>query len=125
MKFFITSLTYLGSFVECSDCQNSHLNNLVGATTKDVEGWDVIITSGQFEGNIDTYYISCGNGNAWYGFIGGTSVGSISTTLHGCGNGTLNFGNCWSNGNVIAYLDGNEIGKVSFLTTYVIFGAVS
>ena len=38
--FSFTFFPDLGSFVECTDCQNSHLNNLVGATTKDVEGKD-------------------------------------------------------------------------------------
>ena len=58
----------------------------------------------------DGIYTKCGNGQAWFGWKSGNGVGSISTTLTAAsGRGQLSFGNCWDNGNVKVYLDGNEI----------------
>ena len=53
-------------------------------------------------------------GPEWYGFSGGSAVGTISTILnsspaYGCGR--LVFGNCWDAGVVRAYFDGGFIGE--------------
>ena len=53
----------------------------------------------------------CGDGKAWYGWNGGSSVGSLSTRLIGSGSAQLDFGNCWNAGEVKVYLAGREIGS--------------
>ena len=49
----------------------------------------------------------------WYGWNGGPSIGSISTTFNGIGRAKLDFGNCWMNGNVKATLNGTVIASAS------------
>ena len=53
----------------------------------------------------------CGNGKKWFGFVGSEDdVGLINTTLSGCGTATLEFGNCYDEGRIVAYKNGKEIG---------------
>ena len=69
----------------------------------------------------DGIYTKCGNGQAWFGWKSGNGVGSISTTLTAAsGRGQLSFGNCWDNGNVKVYLDGNEISAAGPNTQKVV-----
>ena len=69
----------------------------------------------------DGIYTKCGNGQAWFGWKSGNGVGSISTTLTAAsGRGQLSFGNCWDNGNVKVYLDGNEISAADPNTQKVV-----
>merc|ERR1711976_262326 len=51
---------------------------------------------------------SCSN---WYAWKNGDAIGSMNTTLIGNGTMTINFGNCWSSGNVKVYLDGSEMAS--------------
>ena len=59
-------------------------------------------------------YRNCGKGKKWFGY-NGYSGGSINTTLFGCGNATLDFGNCLDRGEVLAFLNGKELGSVNGL----------
>ena len=34
-----------------SGCNNTHLNNLIGNTERNVPGWNIYINYGQYEGN--------------------------------------------------------------------------
>ena len=54
-------------------------------------------------------YVSVGKhcfGAKWYGWSAHSKVGTLSALLQGSGAVTLNFENCWSDGNVNVYLDG-------------------
>ena len=58
----------------------------------------------------------CGNGKKWFAFMKKRNeVGSINTTLSGCGKATLDFGNCFIDGNVAAYKNGKELGMAKAL----------
>ena len=54
--------------------------------------------------------ITCEN---WYGYEDYSAIGSITTTLSGTGRAKLNFGNCYTSGNVKVFLDNTEIATVS------------
>ena len=56
---------------------------------------------------------SCGIGNTWYGWIGGSPVGSVWTVFQGFGTGTLSFGNCHSHGNVKVFLNKKAIAEAT------------
>ena len=54
-------MNYKSYFLECGN--NSHVNNLIGAKTKDVEGWTQTgLTDGSFAKDGGSYKKSCGNG---------------------------------------------------------------
>ena len=93
--------------------ENSHVNNLIGAKTRTVQGWDLTdITSGQWNPP-NNFFEPCGNGENWFGFKGGAPIGSIKTKLKGCGTGRLKFGGCHHSGFVRVYLDGTEIDRAN------------
>ena len=58
----------------------------------------------------------CSNAS-WFGWKGGNGVGSISTTLHGNGKAILEFGNCYTNGKVVAYKNDVEFASVGASAT--------
>ena len=73
---------------------NSHLNNLLSSTSgQEVDGWNIECNAGIWDQQGTNYDEKCHN---WYGWKGGSGVGSISTTLFGGGRARLNFGNCWA-----------------------------
>ena len=64
-----------------------------------------------WNGNIRTDYSNqCGR-ETWFGYNYGPTVGWVKTTFRGNGVATLNFGNCNIKGEVIVYLNENEIAK--------------
>ena len=69
-------------------------------------GWVVDVTTSNTQ-----YNAQCGN-KAWFGWKGGSAVGAVSASFTGSGKATLIFGNCWTGGNVIAYLNSKMIGTV-------------
>ena len=84
---------------------------LLKSETKTVEGWGIAVNYGQFSNpKIPSVHERCGNGQAWYGWNGGFSVGSLNAKLVGNGKASLDFGNCWSSGTVTAYVDNQAIG---------------
>ena len=98
MKWKILTFLFLifeVEFVMSSVCNNTHLNNLIGNTAKNVSGWNIYINYGQYEGdNINNKFWKnkCGKGHAWYGACGrgedcgsgyGKNVGSIETYFDG------------------------------------------
>ena len=56
------------------------------------------------------YFDTCGK-ETWFGYNPGSSVGSVKTRFRGNGAATLNFGNCYKQGEVIVYLNENEISR--------------
>ena len=86
---------------------NEHVNKLRGTTSKNVEGWTLDVDYGSV---LDKNFRKCRDDNSWYGYGGGRS---IKTNLIGYGKARLDFGNCYDNGNVRAFLNGNEIGKAT------------
>ena len=74
-----------------------------------VPEWTIDCASGVWrKGDRDSYGDACSN---WYGFHGGSGIGSISTTFNGKGHAQLDFGNCYNQGTVHAYLDGTVIAS--------------
>ena len=74
---------------------------------------DSLFQSARFE--INLIYLdeeaNCGKGLKWYGWNPAESVGSISTVLSCGGYGRLDFGNCWNDGVVVAYLNDKVLQK--------------
>ena len=67
-------------------------------------GWDR-------NGNmVKDYSNRCGR-ETWFGYNRGRTVGWVKTTFRGNGAATLNFGNCYKQGEVIVYLNENEISR--------------
>ena len=87
--------------------ENSHLQNIIGATTRRIAG--VNINVGHVQPVLDNVKRACGNGRAWYGWSDYASVGSVSTNFRGNGRAQIRFGNCWDTGIVRAYLNGRLI----------------
>ena len=80
-------------------------------TTSDAmkaNGW--VIDVGESNTISNRYEQKCGS-STFYGYKGGNSIGSVSATLRGNGLGTLNFGNCYTNGQVKVSLNGNELSR--------------
>ena len=47
----ILFLLFVVDFVKSSGCNNTHLDNLIGNTARNVSGWNIYINYGQYEGN--------------------------------------------------------------------------
>ena len=82
-----------------------------------VPGWKFNVQNGRWNKPSSNLCLNQAQGG-WYGWNPGNLVGSISTTLNAIGQtspvkGKLRFANCYINGVVVAYLDGNEIGRAS------------
>ena len=93
-------------FAVCNDNVNvNNVRNLRGSTSEIISGWDF-------------YKVNMGPWNkenwkrcpeaSWFGW-NDSGEASISTILHGSGKAILDFENCNKNGNVIAYLNGEEL----------------
>ena len=80
-----------------------------------VPGWKLNVENGRWnQPGLECNYPHNGG---WYGWTN-SGDGSLSTTLNAIGQnspvkGKLKFGNCHLDGQVVAFLDGNEIGKAS------------
>ena len=64
----------------------------------------------------------CGSQAKWYGWSAHSHVGTLSATLKGTGEMTIDFGNCWNEGEVKVYLDAKQVafanaGSKSVTTT--------
>ena len=97
-------------FVACNE--NSKLSLLGDHSVMSTNGWEFNLTH---DGSIqtDTYKSideKCGTISKWYGWSSHAFVGTISTVLNGTGELTLDFGNCWDDGNVKVYLDSKLMG---------------
>ena len=62
----------------------------------------------------------CKNKAKWYGWSSHALVRTLSTVLNGSGEATLDFGNCWNDGNVKVYMDSKLIATASEGTLSVI-----
>ena len=63
--------------------------------------------------NEERYGRECGKNQTWYGYSYGNEIGSVHVALLGSGNATLNYGNCYHQGQVSVLLNGEEISHVS------------
>ena len=110
MKNIIHDLTFYFSD-QCDSMRK--LSGIVGAKSEIIPGW----TNDGLNGGAwilpigKDVWEKCGKDQAWYGWKGGSGVGSISTTFTASGRGELSFGNCWHVGSVKVYLDGTEIAS--------------
>ena len=88
---------------------NSHVNNLKGSQLETVSGWTF---SGVQYGpwNKDAANWGCAEAS-WFGWDY-PGAASISTTLFGKGKAILEFGNCYSKGDVAVYKNDVEISSV-------------
>ena len=68
-------------------------------------GWKIDATF-----SMDTKYLSCGD-KTWYGYSYGQSVGSLQATFRGRGRAELCYGNCYRQGQVVVYLNDEEISR--------------
>ena len=98
---------------EMVSCNNMHVNNLLESSTDTVQGWDLSLDYGKWSNNAEAEE-KCGPG--WYGWADSANVGTISTMLYRNSQyqcGRLDFGNCWTGGNVRVYLNDDRIGEAS------------
>ena len=94
------------------DCNvvSENLNELVGSRTKNNSVWDINVSHGQWlypdpEPGVPDAWSSCGEGNKWYGWELNDKIGCISTIFPVSGRAKISFGNCWSSGTVMVYLN--------------------
>ena len=73
-------------------------------------GWKFDIQHPNADNNgVGQHCVSNGEKAAWFGWTDGNGVGTLSTTFTGYGEATVDFGNCWNQGNVKLYLDSTLI----------------
>ena len=92
-------------FSACSE--NNKLSLLGDHSIMSSNGWKFDLTH-DGSTQTDTYKSideKCGTISKWYGWSSHSFVGTLSTVLNGSGEVTLDFGNCWDDGNVKVYLD--------------------
>ena len=110
------SLTHIGYFAVTADCSDEALVDLSRSANLMENGWVIDTDSSNQQ-----YDSQCGT-KTWFGWRGGYSKGSISTTFKGFGWATLTFSNCYQRGYVDAYLNNDVIGNAqSFHNTTVTF----
>jgi hypothetical protein len=76
-------------------------------------GWKFDLTHDGFY-QTDTYKmagVKCSS--KWYGWSTHSVVGTLSAVLNGTGEVTIDFGNCWNDGNVNVYLDSKLVATAS------------
>ena len=72
------------------------------------KGWEFNVDVSMKEAEIP----NCG-GETWFGWTGFEPVGSIKMVLEGYGLATMNFGNCYTQGVVNVYLNGDLLSSAS------------
>ena len=87
------------------------MNNLKDSASKAIPDWTIDVSDGSWKrGPGDGVRNKCGP--QWFGWTGGSGVGTVSTKLHKSTKcGKLDFGNCWNEGVVKAYFDDKLIGE--------------
>ena len=92
---------------------DDHVNNLKDSPTKAIPEWTIDIDHGPWNhGPGNGIRTKCGPQGQWFGFTGGSGVGTVSTKLQKsdyCGK--IDFGNCWDAGVVKVYFDDKLIGE--------------
>ena len=74
----------------------------------EANGWRFDFTHDGSNWNDNTYKqvgLKCGPQAKWYGWSEHSNGGTLSAILKGSGEVTIEFGNCWQEGNVKLYLD--------------------
>ena len=76
-------------------------------------GWliDFDYTNPSLDAHVGSGWQNCGNSRTFYGGRDHAGVGSLKATLRGKGLASLDFGNCWDAGEVVAYLNDVRIGS--------------
>ena len=72
-------------------------------------GWNLGVDA--WQNNYAPVAAKCRRGTNWFGYSGGTKVGTVSTILKGNGEATLDFGNCWDQGVVKVYLNDKVVAS--------------
>ena len=89
-------------------CADATLGDLTSKTIMEANGWKVNVGS-----SFNPTYAKCAGTSTWYGYSSGSTVGSVAASLKGTGRATLNFGNCFTSGKVIVYLNNKEISRAN------------
>jgi len=130
-------ISYLGVFSICLHCfsasadsecsKNKDLDELGNQGEMSKNGWKIEVPNMKGQNQIDLnswIHWRCGSETNevenWYGWKSGASAGTISTILKGSGNLTIDFGNCWSEGEVKVYLDSKLMAAAPKLTKHVV-----
>ena len=88
----------------CED--NTHVNGLLETNNPaEIVNWETTCTHGNIYGQSIS---SCPN---WFTYASGSPSCYIKTTLNGSGHAKIDFGNCFNDGIVKVFLDGNEIAS--------------
>ena len=88
----------------CED--NSHVKHLSKhSAPEDIIGWHITCNHGSIYGSSVS---TCPN---WHVYESGSPSCYIKTTLNGSGHAKIDFGNCFNDGVVKVFLDGNEIAS--------------
>jgi len=101
-------MMYLPSVFECDrGCEdNSHVKHLSKhSAPEDIFGWITTCNHGSIYGSS---VATCPN---WHIYFSGSPSCHIETTLNGSGHAKIDFGNCFNDGEVKVFLDGNEIAS--------------
>ena len=70
-------------------------------------GWNISVDNI----NNGNYYVLCQAGGGWWGYSWGYTIGSISYMFKRQGTAVLSYGNCYTGGQVVVYLNDVEISK--------------
>ena len=77
-----------------------------------MNGWRINVTNSMEP----KYGFTCGR-KTWYGYNYAFSIGSIQASFEGTGTAKLRYGNCYMSGQVIVYLNGEEISRAEAYDT--------
>ena len=72
-------------------------------------GWNLGVE--KWENDAPFVASECRRGANWFGWSHSATVGTVSNPLRGGGEATLDFGNCWSGGEVGVYLSDEEVAS--------------
>ena len=88
--------------------KDEKLKDLSSAEAMKLNGWKI---NTKYSMN-SKYRSRCGD-KTWYGYNYGLSVGSAQASFEGTGTAKLSYGNCYQRGQVIVYLNNEEISRAA------------
>ena len=88
--------------------EDEKLKDLSSAEAMKLNGWRI---NTKYSMN-SKYRSRCGD-ETWYGYNYGYSVGSAQASFEGTGTAKLSYGNCYQKGQVLVYLNNEEISRAT------------
>ena len=92
--------------------EDKKLENLRDANVMEDNGWKIHCNKKVVSAFSQREKDLCGS-ETWFGSQRNNAIGWVNATFVGSGTATLNFGNCWKEGNVWVYLNDKELSNVS------------